>query len=264
MKDCFDLKNSIKIKKNKYYIGLNDHNIEYLTKNNKKSNIKKSYLDNSFPKHSIELDEINISKSLVTLEEFNQFILETGYETEAEKDGWGWILDKKWAKAKKVNWKTPFGNDADIIYNNNSKITPVLQVSWNDSIAYTHWLANKKNYKVRLPSEYEWEIFSKILHQKPEDLYKNKEYNSKEYINLIIDKIKNQNRIHKTGLIWEWTLNWFIKYSNGIENKEFGSIYKVLKGGSLISDSIQKISEYRFRRCPTARSSFYGFRIAFK
>jgi hypothetical protein len=39
-------------------------------------------------------------------------------------------------------------------------------------------------------------------------------------------------------------------------------VYKILRGGSLMSLPAQRSREYRFRRCPTARSPFYCFRVA--
>ena len=57
-------------------------------------------------------------------------------------------------------------------------------------------------------------------------------------------------------------MNWFDKYPGGDDNDEFGEVYKILRGGSILSHPVQRTKEFRFRRCPTARSPYYGFRIA--
>ena len=82
--------------------------------------------------------------------QFESFIKQTGYVTDAEKYGWSIvqinIYDFK--KVNNANWKKPDGINVP-----NSKDLPVTQVSYNDAIAYCKWLG------ARLPNydEY-WEL----------------------------------------------------------------------------------------------------------
>ncbi len=252
----FDLQNFHVIKSGNYSIGVNEKDIDEFDKINKK------YILHSSPKHQINIKNILFSKHLITFSEFKEFVVDTSYRTEAEVEGWGWIWEGKWIKKKSVSWKNPFDSSSDDQYISAGKTFPVLQVSWNDANEYCLWLSDKWNRKVRLPYEKEWEIVkhSKLLPSVDLENSTNDEI-TKNYFEIINNHTSKKEKATPSGLLWEWTLNWFDKYPNGLDNKEFGKIYKVLKGGSLLSEDYQKKSHYRFRRCPTARSLYYGFRI---
>lgn len=82
--------------------------------------------------------------------EFEDFVNETNYVTDAEKYGWSIVqIDVyNYRKVDGANWKKPDG-----INEVTSGKLPVTQVSYNDALAYCKW-ANK-----RLPSYEEyWEI----------------------------------------------------------------------------------------------------------
>ncbi|MCF2876506.1 MULTISPECIES: SUMF1/EgtB/PvdO family nonheme iron enzyme [unclassified Tenacibaculum] len=88
--------------------------------------------------------------SPVNYAQFETFVKQTGYKTDAEKYGWS-IVQVNVYDFKKVdgaNWKKPDG-----INTINSKDLPVTQVSYNDAIAYCKWSGT------RLPNydEY-WEL----------------------------------------------------------------------------------------------------------
>ncbi len=229
------------------------------------SDIKKKFLLNSSPRHSCEISNFSISKKLISYKEFNNFIIDTNYITDAEKDGWGWMWNKGWVKKSGVNFKNPFSDKADEIYKSVSEI-PVLQISWNDASAFCIWHSEKFSKSARLPSEIEWEAASGMF-----ESFSFNNIDGKNIINenIFSDSVEFMNYLAKisvsefspAGILWEWTSDWFDSYSPEIVNKDFGKIYKVLRGGSLLSEPYQKCAEYRFRRCPTARSPYYGFRI---
>ena len=79
-----NLERFIKIDKGNYRIGINKDIIESISRNSSDSEIKKEFLLNSYPEHNVEIEEAFISRYLVTLAEFKEFIYKTGYETEAE------------------------------------------------------------------------------------------------------------------------------------------------------------------------------------
>lgn len=254
----------IEIKDCTFKMGVGDDSIKSLL--HRSLDIKKTYIYNSYPEHSVNINHVQISKHLVSRSFFEKFINDTCYITEAEKEGWGWTWENGWTKKNKVFWKSPFDNDSDEIYNKNNDIMPVLQVSWNDACRFCEWLSLKSGYSVRLPYEKEWEKFATILNiEGIDNAAQNIKNNKIEYSNEFIKKLLNETiknpSIHLPGMIWEWSNDWFDAYPEGIANKEFGKIYRVLRGGSLLSHPIQKSKQYRFRRCPTARSPFYGFRI---
>ncbi|HNX25536.1 MAG TPA: SUMF1/EgtB/PvdO family nonheme iron enzyme [Spirochaetota bacterium] len=227
------------------------------------SSIKREYITASTPPRTIHYEQFAIHKKLLTVEKFRRFISETMYVTDSEKEGWGWVWNNKWIKKNGVSWKNPFMTETDNVYNDFAETFPVMQVSWNDAVRYTEWLSGITGKNFRLPFEYEWEIFGTYagLNSISEHLFTKKDliYSDIDFLMTLQNNIQQSE--FQLGLLWEWTLDWYIGYDESISNKDFGNIYKILRGGSLLSESIQKSKEFRFRRCPTARSPYYGFRI---
>lgn len=229
--------------------------------------IKKEHIEASSPSKEVILSPYYISKKLVTAFEFSEFVQSTSYVSESEREGWGWVWETSWKKRDGVSWEKPFGNETDLIYRDNASKLPVMQVSWNDAVAYTEWKSGYEGKTIRIPTEIEWEIFAgKSGVKSVSEVFKDMNdgfviQNSEDFIRLLSKKIEQS--INNFGLLWEWTLDWYNGYSSEILIKDFGNVYKVLRGGSLLSEEIQKTREFRFRRCPTARSPYYGFRIVF-
>ena len=111
-----------------------------------------------YPAHQVNLNEFFIGKYEVTNLEFQQFVSETGYVTEVEKMGWVWIGDK-WKQVEGANWRRPNGpsNLTELQMNH-----PVVQVSWNDAMAYCRWLSRKTGDTYTLPTEAEWEKAARV------------------------------------------------------------------------------------------------------
>jgi formylglycine-generating enzyme required for sulfatase activity len=104
--------------------------------------------------------EVTISKAFymgathVTVDQFAAFANDSGYKTDAEKDGGsvGYEIEDGKLTFKKVDgasWRKPsFDQKGD---------HPVVQVSWNDAKAFCDWLSKKSGKKVALPTEAQWE-----------------------------------------------------------------------------------------------------------
>ncbi len=225
--------------------------------------VKKEFLANSFPEHVVHIDEILIRNRLTTHNEFSVFAEDAGYVTEGEKQGWGWVWqDERWQKKTGVSWKSPFGSRDDEWYRKYND-TPVMQVSWNDSAAYCSWLAVKVGIPVRLPREAEWEVFAMMCGVTGTEEW------AEGFVEAPLQKsvLETLQGLesgvdHAAGLLWEWMEDWYDRYPGGPEHRDFGKVYKVLRGGSVLSLPVQKTREFRLRKCPTARSPYYGFRIA--
>jgi formylglycine-generating enzyme required for sulfatase activity len=119
------------------------------------------------PQHEVEITKpFYLGKYEVTRGQFRQFVEESGYKTDAEKDGsggYGYVAATKWFKGPNYNsekktfegpgtkyfWRDPGFEQTDD--------HPVVNVSWNDAKAFCDWLSKKEGKQYRLPTEAEWE-----------------------------------------------------------------------------------------------------------
>jgi formylglycine-generating enzyme required for sulfatase activity len=90
----------------------------------------------------------------VTVEQFAAFVKDSGYKTDAEKDGWSFGFEIKDGerhikKTDGCSWRSPsFDQQGD---------HPVVQVSWIDAKGFCNWLSKKTGKLVVLPTEAQWE-----------------------------------------------------------------------------------------------------------
>jgi hypothetical protein len=86
----------------------------------------------------------------VSYSQFEVFVNQTGYVTDAEKYGWSIVQTDvdNYKTVQNANWRIPDG-----VNKPNLKELPVTQVSYNDALAYCKWA------KKRLPTYEEyWEL----------------------------------------------------------------------------------------------------------
>jgi len=108
------------------------------------------------PRHKIMLSDFYMAKTEVTVAQFELFVNETSYQTDAEKAKESYIFDNKGAlkNAADVNWRFDAKGNK---WKKNDYNHPVIHVSWNDAKAYCDWLSNKTKKIYRLPTEAQWE-----------------------------------------------------------------------------------------------------------
>ena len=99
-----------------------------------------------------------IAKTETTNAQFEQFILATGYKTDAEKRHDAMVFEPglaefRWIKDSTAYWRYPNGITRGDIKNKMNH--PVTCISYADAIAYCNWA------KVRLPTLVEWEVASR-------------------------------------------------------------------------------------------------------
>ncbi len=87
---------------------------------------------------------LSMSSNAVTVEDFQQFITDTGRDIRGCD-----IYDGDWKHRPDNSWKNPGFPQTGT--------HPVTCVSWNDAKAYVGWLSTKTGQRYRLPSASEWE-----------------------------------------------------------------------------------------------------------
>lgn len=84
----------------------------------------------------------------VTNEQFSAFVAVTGYRTDPERSGEGYVWRDGWQTVRGADWRHPEGRGSSIRGLENH---PVVQISQRDAVVYC------AHYGLRLPTEMEWE-----------------------------------------------------------------------------------------------------------
>lgn len=270
--------NLVKIPEGYFIIGSGKKEIVTLLK--RFSDIKKDLLERELPQHKLWLRGYFIGRYPVTVNEFSEFIKETGYRTTAEKSGSGFVFTPGFQEVKDADWKHPFGPGTNI---KRKKDHPVTQVSWYDALKYCEWLSERTANKYRLPTEAEWEKAARGMDGRIfpwGDKWNSKICNA-EY------RIKDTTPVGKfspdsdspfgccdmSGNVFEWTSTtigntepWPSKYKypynpdDGRENLRLKT-RRVGRGGSYSRGEVFCRCAFRFADLPEDRYSAQGFRI---
>jgi sulfatase modifying factor 1 len=232
------------------------------------------------PQHITETGEFWIARFPTTHLQFKAFVKASSYQTTAEKEGSGCIYNGKvWNDVKGANWLHPQGPESSL---KGKEYHPVVQVSWQDAMAYCQWLNQAHGGKLpegwyfRLPTEAEWEKAARGKYGQEwpwGSEFDPKKCNSSE------GGVKGTTEVgayspqgdspygvaDMVGNVWEWTHTLFKDYPYQAEDgreAEKDSGFRLLRGGSFCFYRRSVRCAYRDRDDPGFRSEDYGFRVA--
>ena len=121
-------------------------------KTNYQSDLKADSYKDEHPQHRVRITRpFYLGTYHATRGQFRQFVEATDYKTDGEKDGkgaWGYN-GEKFEQKPEYTWRNAGFEQSDE--------HPVVNVSWNDAMAFCQWLSGKEGKSYRLPSEAEWE-----------------------------------------------------------------------------------------------------------
>lgn len=173
--------------------------------------------DNEHGHHKVYLHEFEISKALVTNAEYLEFINSDGYKNFKFwlDEGWSWVTENKIEAP--LYWHKIEGEWFHFTMNGLQKVNPeavVTHVSFYEASAFAEWK------KMRLPTEFEWEIASEKF---------------------------------EWGKRWEWTNSAYLPYPNfkkpegaiGEYNGKFMVNQMVLRGSSCATSPNHSRKTYR-------------------
>jgi ergothioneine biosynthesis protein EgtB len=191
------------------------------------------HFDNELGRHTVFLHDFSISKNLVLNREFIEFIEDGGYENHLlwHAEGLDWVRNNQinaplyWQKRGGIWLNYTLAGLREV-----KSDAPVCHVSFYEASAFAEWK------KMRLPTEFEWEIAS--------------------------DKFD-------WGLRWEWTNSAYLPYPNFIKpegavgeyNGKFMINQMVLRGASVVTPSGHSRKTYRNFFHPHLRWQFTGIRL---
>ena len=237
--------------------------------------------------HIVKVNDFSILKHPITVQQFEIFVNETGYITDAERIGNANVWDAvSLRKQEGLNWS----ND-EVGKIRTNKAHPVIYVSWNDANSYCEWLNKDSAITVRLPTEAEWEYACRAG---TETSFNTGNYLSTEQSNFnghhsilytypqgkylggttpVGNYAPNQWGLYDMhGNVSEWCNDWYDEnYYNECQRFDLvdnpkgakKSLNKILRGGSWNTKIQYCRSAHRGNDLSVTRNNYTGFRIVF-
>ncbi|HEX7375716.1 MAG TPA: formylglycine-generating enzyme family protein [Pirellulales bacterium] len=250
------------------------------------------------PAHRVKITRpFYMSKFEVTNGQFARFVEAASYKTDAERDGkggWQWVPEADTLVQKPEytwrDWQADYGDEC-----------PVVNVSWNDAVAFCKWLSAQEGKTYRLPTEAEWEYACRagsetrfyrgddepavlkianvrgfrLVFNGPEIKKENftqqrltpKPQDGYPFVAPAGQFRRNRFNLYDiTGNVSEWCADWFSPeyYSRSPAADPAGpesGISRVLRGGGWDSAPIRCRSAFRSGAAPDDRFGSIGFRV---
>ncbi|MFN8348808.1 MAG: SUMF1/EgtB/PvdO family nonheme iron enzyme [Spirosomataceae bacterium] len=248
------------------------------------------------PVHTVTVSSFSMAKYETTVAEFAEFVAETNYRTDAEKEGnsklWNSMTNKVYDSTG-IHWRHGADGVRLLVANYHH---PVVHVSHNDAVAYCAWLSKKTGRTYRLPTEAEWEyaagnglkhskyswgdsetagVTGNVADQSYKSAFDGK-FNYNSFTGYTdgyaytapVGKFKtNEFGLYDmTGNVFEWCADWYGAdyYANSSSSNPTGpatGASRVLRGGSWTGTPAFSRVAYRNLNTPSSRDFSVGFRV---
>ena len=247
---------------------------------------------NEHPQHRVRITKpFCLGTYHVTRGQFRQFVADTAYKTDAEKGqtpgAFGWDPDKKAFRLYAMySWRNAGFEQTDE--------HPVVNVSWNDAVAFCKWLSKKEGKTYRLPTEAEWEYACRagtttryssgddpetlaqvgnVADATTKEKFPDWKYTIKANDGYVFTAPVGKFKPNAFGLYdmhgnaWQWCADWYgAEYyvaspADDPIGPDFGHV-RVLRGGSWLGRPDRTRSAGRDWGAPDDRFNFSGFRVA--
>ena len=233
------------------------------------------------PSHRVRITKpYYLGSTEVTVGQYRQFVEETGYETGVETK----IREGKARPWEKYTWKNPVRKPA-----HDDK--PVVQVSWEDCVAFCKWLSKKEGVEYHLPTEAQWEYACRAGTTSLWHFGSFKEFDLDKGLHVRVGKgdadLKKGQRIVAQGKpnafglydmhgnVWEFVGDYWhrLTYKESPLNdptgpavqSEKGDSRRIIRGGSYDFGGVNTASPYRMRIAQTSFGHHHSsFRIAMR
>ncbi len=198
------------------------------------------------PANAVFVDAFEIDQYEVTNEQFQVFVEQTGYATDAEQAG------------ESMTWRT-FAQD--------KPQHPVVMVSWNDAVAFCEWAGK------RLPTEPEWEKAARggegLVYPWGNE-WALGQANTEEaghrgttVVGSFPSGASPYGVMDMAGNVSEWTSDWYEAYPGcTYQSSYFGEKFRVIRGGGWFSDEHLVRATERSCSTVTLHNDDVGFRCA--
>lgn len=209
-----------------------------------------------------------LGRTEVTVRQFEAFVRETRYRTEAEdgkSGGFGWD-GTKLVQAPRYTWRAPgYLQTPD---------HPVTLVTWNDAKRFCAWLSGKAKRVITLPSEAQWEYACRAGATSawsggPVEEVAWTVENAAGQAHPVGSRKANAWGFHDLhGNVWEWCEDWYGPYQPAqlldplqVRSDLSDKPRRVLRGGSWLKETRFSRSAARYRNDPRSRNPDNGFRV---
>ncbi len=237
------------------------------------------------PRHTVYLDSFWIDQTEVTVAMFQTFVEATGYQTTAEREGFGrpWTegpMEEEWPEVEGADWQHPHGPDSSAVDDH-----PVVQVSWEDAAAYCAWAGGQ------LPTEAQWEKAARGTDQRmwpwgniwdgnlgsfcdaqcPIERWRQGQYDDGYAFTAPVGGFQSgaspYGALDMAGNVWEWVADWYAKDYYGESplqdpsGPDSGTV-RAMRGGAWYDNETWVRTTVRHQNPPTSRCDDVGFRCA--